>query len=512
MDRRYFFFKQRVTDNEMRAAFDGPESGLKNFATDLGVFGISAGGDVVEHTPNNMTVDISGPLRGYDQAGQRVVATTPQVLNVALDYLGNPTVPLSVGEARWISVHARFDRVLSDPRVDGNGDTQFWVQDESFELRVVSGVAAASPGHVKPAVPGDALLVCDIELVYGQTLVVNADIDETRKNVLVLFTASTGSVVSAGWVNLDNTALTIQDALDSADDELISRGATGDIEQTLTPDGATRDLGTAAKEWGEVHAVDVHVSNNILAVDGDETIGASGSRFDAHLDDLGVYGGIYVGAGSPPIGASGSRFLAAFIETLTAYTKIAAGSNGIDLGDATNRFDALLNIATMYNTTIAGALQMSAAKTHTVVMPIGGAFWDTNAPVQWDWRGQSGSFDGWRGLNGSAALYLPLTLPHGATLTGVEIDRRETTTTTGTAQLFEKAWGNVWTAKGSATAISSSAGWVVDAINVTAPLAIDREANEYLIKVVPSVANDSWVRGLRATFDLTDLGKAIIAA
>jgi hypothetical protein len=253
MDRRSYFFKQKVTKTELNYAQNDAEVADRRFASDLGVFGIVSGLVCSQHAPMpNLTIDITGPGWAYDQTGQRIYVGTGQVLDCSLDYLGNSTLPLTPGNTRWISVHAVFDRQMLDPRVDGNGLTVYFHQPEYFELRVVAGAEGIGPA--RPAKPADAVLLCDIEMTVGMTQILNADIDITRRDNWVFTAADNVSVNSAGWTKILGSPANVQTSLDAVDTALISRSGAGEITQHLLPDGLTRDLGSATKAWGEAHA------------------------------------------------------------------------------------------------------------------------------------------------------------------------------------------------------------------------------------------------------------------
>jgi len=375
-DRNYFYFKQRVTDDEMRAAFDGPELAIWNFAKDLGVFGIATGGDITEQSPvTGLYVDMSGPFNGYTQDGKRVQIGTAQVIDCSVDYLNNPTVPTSVGESRWISIHARFDRSLSDQRVDGNGNVVYWVQAESYELRIVSGVAASGGGHVKPDPPTDAILVADIELTYGQTTITTANIDETRKNVLVLATGDLISVDTSGWTKLDNASQHVQDTFDDIDNLIIDRDASGLIEESLKPSAGTEVLGDASNRWASLHvgaggidATGAVALGSTLTVSGDVTV-RSGSKVlpeDASGQDLGdathrwdLYGQALDIAGNLSVGGglevtAGGAVITGDLTMDTGDNILPSDATGQDLGDASHRWDAFLGTVSIDgNTTVA---------------------------------------------------------------------------------------------------------------------------------------------------------------
>lgn len=66
--RKNFFFRQRVTEAELDAAFDDLEQADHDLAADLGFVGVLANAVVSPHAPvSNLTVDVSGPGSVLDQ-------------------------------------------------------------------------------------------------------------------------------------------------------------------------------------------------------------------------------------------------------------------------------------------------------------------------------------------------------------------------------------------------------------------------------------------------------------
>ncbi|KKN87406.1 hypothetical protein LCGC14_0258610 [marine sediment metagenome] len=299
MDRRKYHLNQLVDDDDLNAGETNTYNAIGNLMSDIGIFGIISGGDITEQAAPSMSVDMTTPFIGYDQDGERIYKATGDVIVCSVDYLGNPTVPSTPGDGVWISIHGRFTYTEEDPKVI-KGDTKYLTWKESYEWRVVAGTAAATPGHTKPAKPADAILIADIELIFGQTTILTADINESRKDTFV-FTAATGVSVSGGaWTKLDAAVLNVQTALDSADNELISRDGSGDVDQTILPDGNTRDLGSAAKVWGELHATDITVYNAILPSATGKAFGSAGARFDAWLEDALLYGTLALSSSRTP--------------------------------------------------------------------------------------------------------------------------------------------------------------------------------------------------------------------
>ena len=70
----------------------------------------------------------------------------------------------------------RFDRALSDPRVDGNSLTVFFREDESFKFLVAQGAEAPAGNAIPPPLHSDAILLADITRTFGQTQVLAANI------------------------------------------------------------------------------------------------------------------------------------------------------------------------------------------------------------------------------------------------------------------------------------------------------------------------------------------------
>ena len=120
-DRTDFHFRQKVTEAELDLAFELLEKVDRNLAADLGIYGIISGAAPTQHSPvPDLTIDLTAPARAYDNLGQRIFFGTGQVVDCSVDHAGIPTEVPVAGQERWIGVFLRFDRLLSDPRTDGN--------------------------------------------------------------------------------------------------------------------------------------------------------------------------------------------------------------------------------------------------------------------------------------------------------------------------------------------------------------------------------------------------------
>lgn len=171
-----FHYRQKVTEDELNAAFEELEQAERSIVKDLEFTGVYSGLVVTQHTTPNLTVDVSAG-GAYDPNGQRIAVGTTQTVNVAADSNAASTAVATPGNARVVSVFAVFARVLSDPRVDGNGDTVYFSRAESFTFRVVQGAEALLGAEVAPALAADAILLADIRLVHNTTQVLNAAIN-----------------------------------------------------------------------------------------------------------------------------------------------------------------------------------------------------------------------------------------------------------------------------------------------------------------------------------------------
>jgi len=251
--RRYdFYFRQKVKESELDAAFDAVEVADRALATDMGIFGIFSGLTPTQHAPvANLSVDLTAPGKAFDQLGQRLYVPTSQVLDVSQDLNGIPTAVVAPGNSKILGLFLHFKRALSDPRVDGNGVPLYYQQDESFELRVRQGAEGLVP--VVPPLQAEEVLLADVTLVFGQTQVLDANISVARRQDFVFTDAQHVSVNSGTWNEISGAD--VQAALDSADEVLgfhfdgtADRHPAGDIDFTPYSWIGSSTVGGAVKE------------------------------------------------------------------------------------------------------------------------------------------------------------------------------------------------------------------------------------------------------------------------
>lgn len=150
--------------------------------------GVSSGLAISEATPTpNLTIDLSGPGVAYDSLGQRLFVAATQNVDMSSDENGTGTAVAGAGNEKWLSIFIAFDRILSDPRLDGNSATVFYQRDESFSINVAQGVEATIGTASRPPIRPDEILLADVRLENGQTQIVNTDIDTSRRQDLLTF-------------------------------------------------------------------------------------------------------------------------------------------------------------------------------------------------------------------------------------------------------------------------------------------------------------------------------------
>jgi len=178
--RRDYFYLQQVTDGELDSGFNELEKADRAMILALGMVGITTNLDVVQHGAGDSTVDISGLGKGHDKLGQFLNVPSNQNVDLSVDSNGQTTAISAFGLHRIVSVFLKFNRTLSDPRVDGNSDTVYFVRDESFTFLVIQGAESAGI-LTPPALQTDALLLADITRDFGVAAILNNHISYARR-------------------------------------------------------------------------------------------------------------------------------------------------------------------------------------------------------------------------------------------------------------------------------------------------------------------------------------------
>jgi len=188
MDRYDFFFRQKATEQELDQAFDAVEAGIQAFIAAFEFTGVATNGQVTEQAAPNFTVQVQGPAVIFDKQAQHISFAATQNVDCALDEHGAATAVVGAANSKYLSIFAHFERLLTDPRTDGFGDTIYYDRTESFSLRVVQGAEAVSPA--RPPLDATDILLADVLITFGQLTILNADIKVDRTEYIYQLTGS----------------------------------------------------------------------------------------------------------------------------------------------------------------------------------------------------------------------------------------------------------------------------------------------------------------------------------
>lgn len=237
-----YYFRQQVTEAELDRGFDLLEQADWDIVVDQGFTGVVLGLGVGENGPPDLNVQV-GNGTAYSKDGERINIPAPQVVDLSQDDGSASTAVGAPGNEKWVSLFVVFDRVLSDPRIDGNSLTVFFERAESFTFSVVQGAEAASGLGVRPALDAGKILLCDTLLTFGQTTIVNAGIDTTRRENRLFPLASALYGGGANWADgTTNPATDVESQLDKIIDDLAQSPAGGDRILTAAIAGAPNSL------------------------------------------------------------------------------------------------------------------------------------------------------------------------------------------------------------------------------------------------------------------------------
>jgi hypothetical protein len=190
MDKRNWFFKQRVQFAEMREADNLVEQTFRdlrgdmfaeqNFLKDL----VS----VVETGPASTSVEV-GPATGWDNLGQRVVQpNNPETFSFAGDSGTNIITA---------TLYLKYQRNPTNPRTDGLGGTIQYDQDDGFVLERDLGPDDGSQNPPAPRVD-ESIPLANITIPTGGGNIVNSGIDTTIQNLRSSFPAGRLKDFAAG--------------------------------------------------------------------------------------------------------------------------------------------------------------------------------------------------------------------------------------------------------------------------------------------------------------------------
>jgi hypothetical protein len=391
-NRRDYFFRQRVTEAEL-------EKADQNLAADLGFVGVLANAVVSQHAPiADLTVDVSGPGAVLDSLGQRIFFSALQNVSVAQDDNGVSTAVSASGQEKIVSVFVKFDRALSDPRVDGNSLTVFFRRDESFKFIVAQGAQAPAGTALPPPLRSDAILLADITRTFGQTQILNANIPTARRQDALVAGSSPRSLRRGKTLEALSDLLTFLNAhVTSAAD----RHAASGIDYAgggAWADGTTNPATTVEAQLDKIVA-DLAASAGAPKVGAAATAGAPNSlgagtvksqldallgHINAHLNDTtGAHAASaisYAGGGN---WADGTTNPATTVEAQLdkVVSDLAAAAGAARIGAAASGNLPAGTVRSQLDALDATAVRTNVANLFTALQTLNGAAGDTSAAL-----------------------------------------------------------------------------------------------------------------------------------
>lgn len=205
-NRKDFYFRQRVLEGEMDAAFDDTENADRALAQDIGATQIADGSGIpianINVVPDDFDAIRGGIHSGYlisftdglppsggnpqplvdvhvsagvavDWQGRRITTPDNFIVDITAEgdtpvgeggsTTGGAVVTPPAGQTRIVTLMVLFDRTLTDERVDGNAATVFYNQAEAFVFRAKAGNSSVST-PVPPQGDADAVILVDLRV------------------------------------------------------------------------------------------------------------------------------------------------------------------------------------------------------------------------------------------------------------------------------------------------------------------------------------------------------------
>jgi hypothetical protein len=203
MDRRDWYYRQKVLEDELDAAFDGSENADLNIVKDLGfgrddsdpgvyggISGSASSFDVTHLSGLDMYI-LSGA--SYRSDGKRVGTVSNYTVSVVRAgtvatgsggaATGASTDP-GVGYKRVVSIFIAFERKLDDPRYDGYNNLVYFKRDESFYFYLTVGapkLITDPTAAVPPARESSKHLIVDVTIENVAGTVTYVSHDQSRR-------------------------------------------------------------------------------------------------------------------------------------------------------------------------------------------------------------------------------------------------------------------------------------------------------------------------------------------
>jgi hypothetical protein len=177
MRKRQFGTKTFILASDHNTAETYTELNIKEVVADAGLYGIISGGAITPH-PSDPYRIVVGILVARTSTGERITITSSENVTIL------PSYDPGFGNEVWLTSYVKYAYTLAEPDVDGEDVAYYKDYQNSYSFHTIQGVVAASGYAARPAIPVDAVLLCDIlydKDLWDTGLIQQSDIDTTRR-------------------------------------------------------------------------------------------------------------------------------------------------------------------------------------------------------------------------------------------------------------------------------------------------------------------------------------------
>lgn len=381
-DRRDYYFRQIVMEDELDAGFEGLEQADLQITKDIGLNRDDSNpgeyGGIMwgfgSSTVSGLTVRIQ-PGAAFDENGR--IVTFASAIDVSLTKdgftdppgagsggtltpVGSDTDP-GVGNERWVTLYVTWDRDLQDLRTDGTNQQVYFEQNDSFKFNVVAGTVKTIGALLttdKPARVAENHLLVDVHIKNDAGTLSIVSRDEDRKEVFFNVAASGApnkSLIAGNQTTPGTIRKLVKDFLQYYNDHV---GGTADqhTSTTVAWPGATTWADGTAGAYGV--STNVNDALNNLPADLKATTDPAGAKRIGAKAQSGSFTPANSHATAQSLTAGTLEAQLTELQTAVNSRVARTGDDGIggpltpttdgtDLGTAANSWDLLANDVTV---------------------------------------------------------------------------------------------------------------------------------------------------------------------
>ena len=178
MRKRQFGYKTKIYSSDHNLAQTYIEQNIREISMDGFIRGIISGGTFTPHSTLEHTI-ILASLVARSYYGERISVDSPTNINM------KPSVDPGAGYEVWVTAYAEYDYQLGELDTDGDGVSYYKDYQNSFSISTIQGVVNTPGNAVKPTIPTNAVLLCDIRYnstLYASGVITPSDINTDRQD------------------------------------------------------------------------------------------------------------------------------------------------------------------------------------------------------------------------------------------------------------------------------------------------------------------------------------------